>query len=88
MHDFARDELQIEVIQLPSYSPGLMPVEELWRWFRRDVSKNRFFRTWSELIQAAQGFERRINAIPFEVADRLVVLDVLDQKVEKLLLSA
>jgi transposase len=30
--------LDIELMPLPGYSPDLMPVEELWRWLREDVT--------------------------------------------------
>lgn len=33
----------IRLIHLPPYSPELNPVERLWRWLRRHVTRNRLF---------------------------------------------
>lgn len=38
------EKLGIEIIQLPGYSPDLMPVEELWSWFRQIGTCNRVFK--------------------------------------------
>lgn len=80
-------KLGMEVVPLPGYSPDLMPVEELWNWFRQEVTRNRVFATREDLIQAAYDFEDRVNALPYLVADRLVVIEDLNPDFEKLLAS-
>jgi transposase len=76
--------VNIEIIRLPGYSPDFMPVEHLWDWFRDDITRNHCHTTRDELIARAAQFECRINASPYELADRLWVTDELDPEVEKL----
>ncbi len=42
----------IQIECLPPYSPELNPVERLWRWLRRHVSRNRLFECEEELMDA------------------------------------
>lgn len=80
-------ELDIELIPLPGYSPDFMPVEALWRWLREEVTYHRCHATAEELIRRIEQFCQRINANPYEVADRLWVKDHLDPEEEKLRIS-
>lgn len=41
---------------LPTYSPRLNPIERVWRYFRRNVTDNYFFRTMSRLMAAVEAF--------------------------------
>jgi len=77
----------MEVVLLPSYSPDLMPAEELWNWFRQEVASNKVFAMCKALIEAAKTFEDRLNSTPYAVADRLVVIEHLNLDFEKLLAS-
>ena len=79
--------LGIEVVHIPKYSPDLMPVEELWNWFRQDVTRNVIFDDTDQIIQAAKDFVERVNTDPYNVADRLVVREELDPRYEELLAS-
>lgn len=80
-------ELGMEIVHLPPYSPDLMPVEELWNWFRTNVTRNRFFAKERALIEAAQEFQDIVNTDVYAVADRLIVLEELDPAFEELLAS-
>jgi transposase len=80
----AAKSLNIQLIPLPGYSPDLMPVEHLWDWFRDEISRNHCHTTRQELLDRADAFESRLNASPYEVADRLWVTDKLDPDIEKL----
>ena len=41
---------RIEPVWLPTYSPWLNPIEELWRWLRQDVLKlHRLAGDWDDL---------------------------------------
>lgn len=85
-HRYAK-KLGMTIEHIPPYSPDLMPVEELWNWFRQEVARNRIFKTREDLIKAANDFQNRINSNPYKVADRLVVIEQLDPYYEKLLES-
>lgn len=78
---------KIEVIHIPAYSPDLMPVEELWNWFRQEVTRNTVFDNTDQIIQDMRRFVERVNTEPCKVADRLVVLEELNPDFEKLLAS-
>lgn len=77
-------ELDIELIPLPAYSPDFMPVEALWHWLREDVTYHHCHASAEQLIERVEQFRQRINANPYEVADRLWVKDQLDPEEEKL----
>lgn len=72
---------------LPGYSPDFMPVEELWRWFRQEVTGNYVHQNEQELLTRAAEFERSINEKPYMIADRLVVLECSDPELEELRFS-
>lgn len=48
---------RIEPLWLPTYAPWLNPIEQLWRWLRRDVLKgHRLAEDWSQLHQWVNAF--------------------------------
>ncbi len=64
-----------------------MPVEPLWRWLREDVTYHHCHATAEDLTRRVAAFERRVNADPYAVADRLWVKDQLNPEEEKLRFS-
>lgn len=78
------DELNIQLVPLPGYSPDFMPAEALWRWLREDVTYHHCHVTRDELVANVHQFEKTINADPYEVADRLWTRTTLDPEEEKL----
>src|SRR4051794_409481 len=80
----AATALNITLMPLPGYSPDLMPVEELWRWLREDVTDHHCHASADDLTRRAGDFEARLNQDPFVIADRLWVKDCLDPEEEKL----
>lgn len=83
----AAKELDVNILQLPGYSPDFMPVEHLWHWLREDVTYHTCYATPRDLIAQVKGFEKQVNASPHDVADRLWVQNHLDPEVEKLRVS-
>ena len=79
--------LAIDLRPLPGYSPGLMPVEPLWRWPREDVTCHHCHATAEDLIRRVATFEAAVNQDPYLAADRLWVKDHLDPEEEKLRFS-
>ena len=79
--------LDIELMPLPGYSPDLMPVEELWRWLREDVTYHHCHASAEDLTRQVGDFEARLNGDPFVIADRLWVKDTLNPDEEKLRFS-
>ena len=79
--------LDIELMPLPGYSPDLMPVEELWRWLREDVTYHHCHASAEDLTRRVADFEARLNRDPLVIADRLWVKDHLNPDEEKLSFS-
>jgi transposase len=83
----AATALNITLMPLPGYSPDLMPVEELWRWLREDVTYHHCHASADDLTRRVGDFEVRLNGDPLVIADRLWVKDRLDPEEEKLRFS-
>jgi hypothetical protein len=48
---------RLEPVWLPTYAPWLTPIEQLWRWLRRDVLRgHRLADDWSQLRQRVNTF--------------------------------
>ena len=73
----AGKRLNLNIIQMPAYSPDFMPVEALWRWLREDVTYHHCHKTAEDLLRAVNEFTNRINQCPLIIADRLWVKDAL-----------
>jgi transposase len=81
------DELGIELIPLPGYSPDLNPIEGLWKWMREDVTQLCCHSSLRELFDACKAFIDRVNRNPLAMIDRLWPRFELDPEAEKLLFS-
>lgn len=81
------EELGIELIQLPSYSPDLNPIEGLWKWMREEVTQHYCHNSLHELFTDCIEFINRINSDPISVLNRLWPRFELDPDYEKLLVS-
>jgi transposase len=46
------DELNIELLFLPSYSPNLNLIERLWRWIRSDCLNSKYYKCFNEFKDA------------------------------------
>lgn len=79
--------LDITLEPLPAYSPDFMPVEQLWRWLREDVTYHACYDTKAALMDQVKAFEARINADPNALADRLWTKSHLVPEEEKLRVS-
>jgi transposase len=55
----------IRIHFLPPYSPELNPVERLWWWIRRHVTRNRVFNTNEDLMDAIENFLKQTTAKQF-----------------------
>jgi putative transposase len=52
------------LLYLPTYSPWLNPIENLWRHFRREVTHCELFESVKALLAASQDFFDRHNQKP------------------------
>jgi hypothetical protein len=62
---------QIVLVPLPSYAPRLNLQEQIWRWMRREVTHNHFFRTFGALLTATDHFFATAAAQPQAVLRRI-----------------
>lgn len=65
------EELGIELVFLPGYSPDLNPIERLWDWLRDEVTRGHCHVSLPALVAACREALDRINADPLAVVDRL-----------------
>jgi hypothetical protein len=65
------EELGIELVALPGYSPDLNPIERLWDWMREEVTRGHCQASLAALRTACPQFIARINTDPEAVVDRL-----------------
>jgi transposase len=52
---------RVVLLYLPTYSPGLNPLERLWRQFRREVPHGELFASLDALLKAAHACFDRSN---------------------------
>lgn len=86
LHDKAQS-LNIELIQLPGYSPDLNPIEGLWKWMREEVTQHVCHKTLEALFIACKEFIDTLNLDPMSIINRLWPRFELDQSLEKLRFS-
>lgn len=53
----------IELWQMPAYSPELNPIERLWKWIRENLLHNRFFDSLEELEQTLCQFLQDVSTL-------------------------
>ena len=78
------DQLGIQLVYLPPYSPDLMPVERLWHWLRQQLTALHCHRDEDELRDRICGFQAQLNDEPSSVHGRLRPKTRLDPEEEKL----
>jgi len=47
---------RIKMIFIPPYSPNLNPIERVWKFFKKEVLKNQFYKTFKEFQKAIDNF--------------------------------
>lgn len=80
-------ELGMQVVQLPAYSPDLNPIEGLWKWMREEVTQHFCHESLDDLFTDCIAFIERINSEPDAMIRRLWPRFDLDPDHEKLLVS-
>ena len=58
--DFLKDT-KIQLVFLPPYSPNLNLIERLWRFFKKKVTDNHYYKTFEEFSHASQQFFNRLH---------------------------
>lgn len=81
------EELGLEIVRLPGYSPDLMPVEHLWKWLREEVTYNDCPLTLDELLERVEDFEAKLQDQPQAVARCLHIRTQLNSTEEELRFS-
>ena len=62
------EQLKINIIFLPAYSPNLNLIERLWKFLRKKVLSNKYYHTFKEFYSAIETF---INTAHNEYLDQL-----------------
>jgi transposase len=64
---FSGHRKNIQVYNLPTYSPELNALERIWHYTRVDATHNRYFVTLDELYSSLTSTFRSIQKAPFQV---------------------
>ena len=83
VRDCAQQE-GIQLVNLPAYSPDLMPVERLWHWLRQELTALHCHRDEEELTERLASFQASVNEDPHGVHARLRPKTHLDPEEEQL----
>ena len=59
--------LNIRLLFLPPYSPNLNIIERLWKFMKKKVTTNRYYRTFAELTEAIHHFFKYIGQYQHEL---------------------
>jgi transposase len=83
----AAQELNIELMALPGYSPDLNPIEGLWKWMREEVTQLCCYPNLKALFDACKDFIENINKNALHLINRLWPRFELKPEEEKLVFS-
>ena len=53
--------LNIEIIYLPAYSPNLNPIERLWKYFKKEALRNKYFEKFEDFKKACLKFFKEVH---------------------------
>ena len=81
------EALDLWLVDLPSYSPDLNPIEGLWKWMREALTQHHCYRYLYQLERACFEFVDQINLDPDAIISRLWPKFALDPSYEKVLFS-
>lgn len=70
VREFA-EELGIELVYLPPYSPNLNPIERLWKFFKKKVLYNKYYETRKKFEASCTNFFRYIRKYSDELSTLL-----------------
>lgn len=69
----AAQQLHITLLFLPPYSPNLNIIERLWKFMKKKVTANKYYKTFTEFTQAIHDFFKHIEQYQTEL-DTLLTL--------------
>jgi transposase len=55
---------RIKMIFLPAYAPNLNPIERVWKFFKKNVLENKFYKTFTEFKSAIDTFFKEELKLP------------------------
>jgi len=60
-NDIAVDIPNLSIFKLPSYSPELNPIEQVWGWLRQRHLANRCFKGYEDIVDACSQAWNRLG---------------------------
>ena len=55
------EELNINLIYLPPYSPNLNLIERVWKFFKKEITKNSYYPVFEEFYEAVDSFFKNFD---------------------------
>jgi len=66
---------KIKLIFLPPYAPNLNLIERLWKFFKKKILYNRYYKTFAEFRDACLGFFKKSNLRKFKKELNSLLID-------------
>lgn len=65
------EEFNINLIYLPPYSPNLNLIERIWKFFKKETTKNYYYPTFQDFYEAVDSFFKNFNDFQDELQSLL-----------------
>lgn len=72
VQDYAAEN-QIELLYLPPYAPNLNLIERLWRFFKKKVMKNKYYKDYNEFENQVTSFFENFESYNAEISKLLTL---------------
>ena len=72
VQDYAKEN-QIELFYLPPYSPNLNLIERLWRFFKKKIMKNKYYKDFKEFEENVSSFFENFDKYNEELKNLLTL---------------
>ena len=69
------EELGLNLIDLPPYAPNLNLIERLWKFFKKEKIRNKFYETYDDFLEMIFDFFKNIKEENLEKLNSLMTLN-------------
>lgn len=73
--DEVAEELNLNLIDLPPYAPNLNLIERLWKFFKKEKIRNRFYETYNSFLEMIFDFFKNIKQDNLEKLNSLMTMN-------------
>ena len=73
--DKVAEELGVNLIDLPPYAPNLNLIERLWKFFKKEKIRNRFYETYNDFLEMISDFFKNVRQDHLEKLNNLITMN-------------